>query len=44
MPDDNTMSVGSSGGSYSSVSNPKAFIKCDLLVLAKGDKAIVFIL
>lgn len=43
MPDDKTMSVGSSGGNYSSISNPKAYVKCDLMVHAKGDRVIVLI-
>ncbi|CAF0876645.1 unnamed protein product [Brachionus calyciflorus] len=41
MPaEENNISVGSSGGNYSTVSNPKAYVKLDIMVHAKGDKTI----
>lgn len=39
--EDQVTSVGSSGGGFSTATVPKGYLKCDILVQAKGDKVLV---
>lgn len=36
--EEQVMSVGSSGGGFSTAAVPKGYLKCDIIVQAKGDK------